>query len=87
MLKRLHEEVKDQIETAQKRLYLEYEEDFGSVIKHVQQKRGAMYLVRKMKEYVEELYTQGELDEKEANVFVRGKISLSDWYNFWELFQ
>ena len=76
MLNRLKDELLEQVNKAKNVLYKELENNFEPIVRVVQTKRGALFVNIKMQKYVDEILQQGEIEEKEAQVFYSGKIFL-----------
>jgi len=75
-LNRLKDELLEQVNKAKNVLYKELENNFEPIVRVVQTKRGALFVNIKMQKYVDEILQQGEIEEKEAQVFYSGKIFL-----------
>lgn len=75
-MNRLKDELLEQVNKAKNVLYKELENNFEPIVRVVQTKRGALFVNIKMQKYVDEILQQGEIEEKEAQVFYSGKIFL-----------
>lgn len=66
---KLQKEIHGTVKFAENKLY-DLEEHFPEVIKAVQHKRGGFYLLNKMRNFVNELIEHGQMDIKEAKLFL-----------------
>lgn len=69
IISRLKEEIRDEVNNAQRKLYHDLEETFPEIIQAVQHKRGGYYLINKMMHFVDEKTEHGQIDLKEAKFF------------------
>lgn len=70
ILKRLKDEVRHEVRHATNKLYSELEEIFPEVIKAVQHKRGAYYMINRLRGFITTMIEDGLLDFKEAKFFL-----------------
>ncbi|CAI2372737.1 unnamed protein product [Moneuplotes crassus] len=70
ILDKLSEEIHREHKHAVNMLHNDLEENFPEVIKAVQHKRGGFFLINKMREFVNEMIEHGQIDFKEAKLFL-----------------
>lgn len=70
IIEKLQKEIHDIVKHAENKLYNDMEENYPDVIKAVQHKRGAFFLINRMTNFVTEMIEHGQMDFKEAKLFL-----------------
>jgi hypothetical protein len=70
VLEKLKKEIGREFKRAENKLNNDLEENFAEVTRAIQHKRGGYFLIHKMRNYVEEMISLGQIDDKEAAYFL-----------------